>query len=177
MKKLRKLTIEELGRTNPVIEGEELRRYVGGTGPLDDIWPSTPAFMPYSLSNSAKQNIVDQIALRLGYNYNNFNIYGGLPSDVYGKCRTAIWSNGYNQPLEILITNNSSLWGSGNIYDIALTMVHEQQHWDTPGDAGQEYGRNEFEAFRAMLLHPYMTQASIPFQMFVLHGMAIYGSY
>jgi len=36
MRRIKKLTNEQLGRTNPVIEREELRLYLGGTGPYND---------------------------------------------------------------------------------------------------------------------------------------------
>lgn len=134
MKKLKKFTIDELEQNFTTIARQDLQYYVGGSG--GGSGSSESGTIDYCeclkvkdrtyLSDAEKLDLLDDIAKMAGIRYEVS--LTTMASNIYGQSHpNGSW---------IAINANSELWKTGNLFDLALVMIHEQNHLDTPDDAG-----------------------------------------
>jgi hypothetical protein len=183
MKKLKKYTIDELEQNYPTIARQDLQYYVGGSGYWSgygsDYWAgygsgygSGYGTGPFDnidgCDGNNLQSVVEQIAGVLGFNPDIYTVMSHSDNNRTGWCEYGRDSNGNKYPTDIYINPNHALYTYCNPYDIALVMIHEQQHWDTPQDSGTgvyvenkyRYGQNEYEAYRAQVMSEYFENAT-----------------
>jgi hypothetical protein len=160
MKSLKRLDIEALRKEMPVLEEAEERSIVGGSG-------SYLTWDPYAnltaSSSSEKQELLNMLMGLLGYSgpvILTALLSGGNPTTTDAGVPR---SGG-----PIYFNTNSNRWTTGNIYDIALILVHEKNHQDTSWNNGLSGSWNEIEAYRAEVMHPYFQNASAVYRSEIL---------
>jgi hypothetical protein len=111
-----------------------------------------------------KLDIIEMLCDELGYDPDDFNLGSFMGS--YGD------ANGHAYDGTIGINLYGPLWRYGNLYDMALVMVHEKHHVDTQEDANTNM--SEVEAYQAMKDHPFYQYASDAFKNEIEAGFNYY---
>ena len=171
MKKLTKLNLEELSNNLPTLSQEELRinqggyfcfdsngNFLGQTGDNSEVRVMTRSDYDqnkgmgeygimmhsealYSIRGTSREQIIKRIGTMNGYNvevdYGDQSIYGWVNPT----------GNGGSGSIVINANSNSSV--TCNYYDYVCTMIHEQQHINTPDDAGTAF--SEYQAYNTVI--------------------------
>lgn len=171
MKKLTKLNLEELSKNLPTLSQEEQQtnqggyycfdaggNYLGKTGDNPEVRVMTSSDYNqnksmgeygimahsqalYSAGSQSKEQIIKRIGTMNGYNvevdYGDQSIYGWVnPTGNGGSGSIVINANSYSNV-------------TCNYYDYVCTMMHEQQHINTPDDAGTAF--SEYQAYNTVI--------------------------
>jgi hypothetical protein len=159
MKSLKRKDIEELRREMPVLEEIEQRMIVGGSGIGVLLWDSNANLT--ASTTAEKLDLLNQLMELLGFTEPVILApftSGGNPTQA---ADAGVPSSGGSI---IFFNMFSTRWTTGNVYDIALTLVHEKNHIDTPWNNGWPGDWNEIEAYRAQCMHPLFQYASPAFK-------------
>jgi hypothetical protein len=145
----------------PVLEEAEERGIVGesgynyGSSTYGPSYSYSECMDRSNLSFAEKQTIIEELSAMLGYGYHDISLAvltGSGASDTNGASGS---SGSY-------INANAPLWSYGNLYDIAMVMVHEKNHQDTPWDSGTNF--SEMQAYRASWDNPYYQYTSAAYR-------------
>jgi hypothetical protein len=158
MRKLEKVDLfERMANELPILQEQECKMVLGGSGVYDNAY-YTLVIGHCNLNFNQKLDIINFLCTELGFDSNYFAL-GTIPGDVYEGDRDTIKVNGIAlSDGTAMIGEQSILWSTGNLFDIALLMVHEKNHNDVSWAV--DNASREILAYAEQMNHPLYQYAS-----------------
>jgi hypothetical protein len=141
----------------PVLSEMEQRMFVGGSGGGSGVLTWDPNANLTASTDAEKLGLLNQLMGMLGYTSSlvlTTLMKDGIPQDTTDAGTPSSGSN------TIFFNKISNRWTTGNVYDIALILVHEKNHIDTSWNNYVPGNWNEVEAYRAEYMHSLFQYAS-----------------